>query len=441
MAVRVRRGPLAHLHRFWVIASLLLRHGLGWAVGPSGVGRLVPFHHGWLGHPDRDEPYERHEHIRMLLEDLGPTFMKIGQILSSRADLLPPAYRAELAHLQDDAPPVRSSEILEVIASEFGRPVLSVFAEFDDEPLASASIGQAHTARLHDGTPVVVKVRRPGVMDRIELDLRLIASVVGVAARLSPAARLVDVTGIFEEFASTLRQELDYCEEAANAGRFASNFAGHPNVVIPRVHHRATTGRVLTLDLVVGTKIDDVDALRSGAIDPAAIASVVVDMALVMIFDHGFFHADLHPGNLFVQPDGRVGLIDFGMVGHVDDATRATLIRLLIAVATGDSATTADAVIAIGIAAGTVDRARLETDLDQLARRYVDQPVGEIEMAALLHDNLAVLRQHHLRLPSDLALLVKTLGMLEGLAGTLDSKFRLVDALGTFAAQRPGLLA
>lgn len=439
--MRVRRGALTHLHRFWVIASLLLRHGLGWAVGPSGVGRLVPFHHGWLGHPDRDEPYERQEHIRMLLEDLGPTFMKIGQILSSRADLLPPAYRAELSHLQDDAPPVSSSEILEVIASEFGRPVLSVFAEFDDEPLASASIGQAHIARLHDGTPVVVKVRRPGVVDRIELDLRLIASVVGVAARLSPTARLVDVTGIFEEFSSTLRKELDYCEEAANADRFASNFAGHPHVVIPCIHHGATTGRVLTLDLVVGTKIDDVDALRSGGIDPAAIASLVVDMALVMIFDHGFFHADLHPGNLFVQPDGRVGLIDFGMVGHVDDATRANMIRLLIAVATGDSTTTADAVIAIGISAGTVDRARLETDLDQLARSYVDQPVGEIEMAALLHDNLAVLRQHRLRLPSDLALLVKTLGMLEGLAGTLDPKFRLVDALGTFVAQRPELLA
>ena len=136
-----------------------------------------------------------------------------------------------------------------------------------------------------------------------------------------------DVTGIFEEFSSTLRQELDYCEETANAGRFASNFAGHPNVVIPCVHHGATTGRVLTLDLVVGTKIDDVDALSSAGIDPAAIASLVVDMALVMIFDHGFFHADFHLGNLFVQPDGRVALIGFGMVGHVDDATRNSCTR------------------------------------------------------------------------------------------------------------------
>lgn len=408
---------------------MLGRHGLGWAVGRGWVGRVVPFHRGWLGHPLRAVPYTPPEHIRMAAEDLGATFVKLGQTLSTRADLLPPAYQTELARLQDSAPPAPWPAIEAVLDAELGaaRP-----PHLDPTPLAAASIGQAHAGVLGDGTEVVVKVRRPGVVELIDVDLELFEEAAATLARRWPGAARYDVVALARQFAATLRAELDYVAEAANARRFATNFAGDPAVHVPKVVDEFSTARVLTLERLRGLKVDDDAGLAAAGIDRAALARRAARMTLQMVFRDGFFHADPHPGNFFVEADGRLGIIDFGMVGAVDAATRLQLLGLLAAVAAGDGDTVVDGFLALGLAGAGVDRAELRDDLVALFRSQLDRPLADVALGPLLGGVFATVRRHHLVLPPDLALLLKTIVMSEGLGARLDPSFRLLDAVQSF---------
>ena len=415
------------------IAAVLVRHGLGYLVGALGLDRLVPFHRGLLGHPSRSAAYTRPEHVRMALEELGPTFVKLGQIASTRPDLLSPAYQRELARLQDHVPPEPSAAIRAVIASELGSPVEALFASFDDQPVAAASIGQAHAARLHDGTEVIVKVRRPDALERVEADLALIQRLAQTASGRWELAARYDVIGLAEEFADTLRAELDYVREGESAGRIAASFAGDPAVRIPRVYWETTGTRVLTLERLRGIKIDDLAALDAAGIDRVALATRSSEIILKMIFEDGFFHADPHPGNFFIEPNGRIGLIDFGMTGTVDDHTRGQLIDVLLALTGNDTSRLADAFLALGVARGHVDRVAFEHDLARLVTPYYSRTLGEISIGALLEEMLAIIRTHRLALPRNLALLVKTLIMSEGLATRLAPDFRLMSVLVPYA--------
>lgn len=415
------------------IAEVLARHGLGYLVGVVGLERFVPFHRGLLGHPRRAVPYTRPEHVRMALEDLGAAWIKLGQILSTRADLLPPEYQAELAKLQDAAPPVPVEAVRQVIETELGRPPERVFASFDPAPLAAASIGQAHAATLPDGTEVVVKVRRPGVVEQVEQDLELLLTLAQTASRRWEFAEEYDLVGLAEEFAQTLRAELDYLREGRNAERFAQNFAGDPTVHIPRVFWEATTSRVLTLERIRGIKINDLSALEAARVERTALAERAARILLKMIFEDGFFHADPHPGNFFVEPGGRIGLIDFGMVGVVDEPTQERLVALLLAVTRQDPDRLVDAFLDLGVARRRVDRAALREDLAHLVSRYYDRALSEIAVGPLLADALAIVRRHRLRLPSNLALLLKTVMMAEGLAAQLVPDFRLTAVLVPYA--------
>ncbi|MBI4498067.1 MAG: AarF/ABC1/UbiB kinase family protein [Chloroflexi bacterium] len=422
-----------HRSRYRQLADTLARHGLGYLVGVLGLERLIPFHRGLLGHPRREEPYTRPEHVRMALEDLGATFIKLGQILSTRADLLPPDYQAELAKLQDAAPPVPSEAIQEVLVEELGRPLAAVFSSFDPAPLAAASIGQAHAATLPDGTEVVVKVRRPGVVEQIEEDLEILQNLAAVASRRWEQAGEYDLVGLAQEFAQTLRAELDYIQEGRSAERFAANFAGDPNVHVPRIVWEATTSRVLTLERVRGIKISEVAALDAAGIDRKALAERSARILLKMVFEDGFFHADPHPGNFFIEPGGRIGLIDFGMVGTVDERTQEQLVGLLLAITSQDADRLVDAFLDLGIARGRVDRSLLRQDLEHLVSRYYGRPLGEIAIGPLLSESQAVARHHHLHLPANLALLIKTIVMSEGLGARLDPSFNLAMVLAPYA--------
>lgn len=417
------------------LASVLARHGLGWLLERAGLGWVVPFHRGLLGHRRRDRPYTAPEHVRLALEDLGPTFVKLGQLLSSRADVLPPAYQVELASLQDAAPPEPPGTVESVIEAELGRPVAEVFAWFDAAPMAAASIGQAHAARLADGTEVVVKVRRPGAVGQVATDLAVLEQTAAVAARCLPAARRLDVAGLVDELARTLRAELDYRMEAGNAERFASDLSGDPAVHVPAVYRQASTERVLTLERIDGIKVSDLDALDAAGIDRRVLARRIVDVILAMVFEHGFFHADPHPGNLFVEPDGRLGLVDFGMVGALDPPTRAGLVRLFVATASGDAAALAGELLGLGTAAAPVDTPALTGDLGRLLARVTSVPLGELRLGPLLQAELAIVRRHRLRLPPELALLVKTAAMTEGLAALLDPEFVLAASFAPHAAR------
>jgi ubiquinone biosynthesis protein len=427
------RRKNAHLRRYRQIAEVLVRHGLGFLVGIFGLERFLPFPRALLGHPSPPGALSPPVRLRMALEELGTTFIKLGQILSTRADLLPPDYQAELAKLQDQAPPVATDLVRDILVQELGRPVEDFFASFDPKPLATASIGQVHAATLRDGTEVVVKVRRPGVAEQVEEDLEILQNLAVTASRHWEPAEEYDVIGLAEEFAQTLEAELDYIREGRNAERFAANFAGDKVVHVPRVFWEATTSRVLTLEHIHGIKINDLAALQAAEINRSALAERAAKIILQMVFEDGFFHADPHPGNFFIESGGRIGLIDFGMVGTVDERTQEQLVDILLAVTSEDTDRVVDVLFALGVARHRATRSVLRRDLDHLFARYYGRSFEEIELAPLIDDVLALVRRHHLQLPANLALLLKTVIMNEGLGRQLDPSFALTTVLVPYA--------
>ena len=296
--------------------------------------------------------------FRRMLTDLGPAYVKLGQLLSTRGDLVPPGYQQELAKLQAQVPPVPYAVVRDTIIGELGRAPEDLYGTFDREPLAAASIGQVHAATLADGTDVVVKVRRPDVAQLVEADLHLFERVAGVVAAVSDRTRdRLDPEGLSHEFATTLRRECDYLVEASVAERLAALFrsSGQP-VHIPRIHHDRTSSGVLTMDRVRGITLDDVAALRAAGIDPTEVAERFADAFMSMVFTFGLFHADPHPGNVFVQPDGSLTLIDFGKHGEIDAGLRTGLGRVLGSLIGGDLDGLVDALEDLKVAGGDEDR-------------------------------------------------------------------------------------
>lgn len=415
--------------RYREIVETLSVHGFGFTIGAMGLQGRFPFRRGLPGH-QQGRTYTQPEHLRLALEQLGPTFVKLGQLLSTRSDLLPSEYTVELAKLQDDTAAVPANVILEALTEEVGDP--GVFDRFDDEPLASASIGQAHAASLA-GTEVVVKVRRPGAVETVRADLEILQNLAVTAARHSEVARGYDVIGIAHDFSTTLLAELDYLAEAHNAERFATSFADDPHVQIPAVLWETTTSRVLTLQRVHGLKIDDVAALDAAGIDRRELAARATGMLCQMVFEDGFFHADPHPGNFFVAPDGSLAVIDFGMVGELDDALREHLIALLVPLLRGDLDRTTEAMLDLVGNPPGVDREALRAGLQPLVERFSGVPLADLALTGLITDVLALVRRHQLRLPTDLALLFKMLLMAEGLGQRLDPEFQLSSVVAPYA--------
>lgn len=421
-------------HRARQIVEVLARHGLGFVVGSLSVeGRLLlrP-----VAPAARHTPHNQKaapERLRLALEELGPTFIKLGQILSTRGDLLPQPYLDELAKLQDAAPPIPEEQVRTILREELGRPLEEVFAVFEMTPLASASIGQVHAATLLDGTDVVIKVRRPSVAEQVEDDLHILLELALKSTRHWEAARFYDILAIAQEFAQTLRAELDYLHEGRNLETIAENFADEPDIHIPTVYWATTTSRMLTLERIHGFKISNGEAIQAAGLDRAAIASRASRLLLTMMLEHGVFHADPHAGNVWVERDGTIALIDFGMVGTVDSAARGLLVQLMISMTRQDASQLADVLLQLGMASTRVDRNALRRDLQRLLARYLGRPLQDIKFSAYLSEVLEVLRWHHLRLAPDLALLVKTLGMAEGLAEQLYPPFDLMEVYVPFA--------
>lgn len=410
----------SHLTRYRQIASALARHGLGFVTDALGLERFLPLQKGLLGHPPRDEPYSEAEHIRMALEDLGATFIKLGQILSTRGDLLSEPYQREFAKLQDDVPPVAAETIEAVIVAELGQPIEALFQTFEPVPLAAASIGQAHTALLPDGTNVVVKVRRPGVVAQVNEDLEILMNLAARADRNGHFAEQFDFVGLAGDFADTLRAELDYVREAKNAERFAVMFAENPKVRIPRIFGDHSTSRVLTLERLSGLKATDIAGLDAAGIDRTSLAARLAGLNLTMVFEYGFFHADPHAGNFFIEDDGRIDLIDFGMVGEVSPALRRQLGSLFIAVDAKDPERLVDALTEICTSRSLLDRPALQHDFERIMETFYRQELRALGVGSLLNDVMSTARKHHLQIPNDLALLFKTWIMIEGIVAQLD---------------------
>lgn len=405
------------------IVATLARHGLGWLVLELGLGKLLP-----IGRfRSKGRPTSGPEHFRRAFEDLGATFIKLGQILSTRPDLLPPDYVAEFARLQDDAPPVDYDQISALVESELGQPPESAFNNFQPEPIASASIGQVHRAELHDGTPVVVKVQRPGAEEVAERDLDILLELARLASQRTRWGQYYDLEGWMREFAFTLRNEFDYKIEASNAAEFKQAFGDDATLYVPTVYRRYSSRRILTLERIEGIKISNVAAIDEAGIDRERMARESTRIMLTMLFDHGFFHADPHAGNFFVMSDGRIGLMDFGMVGFLDASLRETLLRVVLALMAQDADRLVDELLVLGVARETIQRYTLRQDVQHLMRRYAHRPLREIAAMSALQDLMNVARRHRLLLPAELVLTAKVLGMAEGIAMQLDPGFEVLS--------------
>jgi ubiquinone biosynthesis protein len=375
--------------------------------------------------------------LRRALQDLGPTYVKIGQLLSTRADLLPDGYQRELAHLQSQVPPFPWDQVEAAVTSQLGAPTSDLFAAVEHAPLAAASIGQVHAATLHDGSDVVVKVRRPDVTALVDADMVLIDRVAHLVARMSASARdQVDPVGLAEEFGTVLRRECDYTVEASVADELRSGFerVALP-VVIPVVHHDLTAPGVLTMQRVYGIRVDDVPALRQAGLDPVAVAESFANAFMSMVFTFGVFHGDPHPGNVFVAPDGSLGLVDFGKHGRIDAAMRAQLRQVVGSVLLRDPEAMVDALEALQVADSAGDQSALRADLQLMLDTFADSPAGDIPVAQIFSGLLATVRRHRLRLPPDLLLLLATVVECEGVAVQLDPGFVLYPVLARWAAE------
>ena len=434
------RRRIADIARIRRIAQVLVSNGLGFLVEQLGLDRRLP--RLWRRHAGRaDEAVTRltiPERLRRTLEQLGPTYIKLGQLLSGRTDLLPPDYIAEFSKLLDAAPPVPAGQIRAVIEEELGAPLADLFAAFDDEPIASASIGQVHRATLPDGRPVVVKVRRPGIEATVEADLRLLLGQVRFLARHSEVVRDHNAVAIAEELARALREEMDYKCEGRNAERLRSNLSRDPRVAIPAVHWSLTSRRVITLDYLDGIKFSEQERLRQAGVDLQAAVRLTVEIYLAQIFEQGFYHADPHPANIMVMasaiPNGdRIGLVDFGTAGYLLPRQKDLLGTMFLQLLDQDAAGLARTVVKMGAVRGRPSLEAMEHDLQRLLVHYWGVALERISVGEMLAEIFQVAYDHRVYLPGDLTLLGKTILAMEGTARGLDPEFVLADAVRPFA--------
>ncbi len=430
MFTYVRRAQ--NLSRYRRIISVFAQHGFGSLLEQWGVDRflLAParlFH--------RHEDLERltpAQHFRLALEELGPTFIKIGQILSTRPDLLPPEYIEELSKLQDAAPALPWETVAAQLTEEWGRPPEEVFANIDPHPLAAASLAQVHAAVLPNGDEVVIKVQRPDIWPTIQSDLAILEDLAAVAQRTS-LGEMYNPIDIVNEFSFTLQNELNYLQEGRNADRFRRNFADEPALYIPKVYWEYTTRRVLVLERLYGVKIDDLDTMDRVGIDRKTVALNAARFIVKEVLEDGFFHADPHPGNFFVMPGGIIGAVDFGMVGHLSQQDRLNLVKLYIASVRLDADRIVEQLIRMGAAAAHVDRPALKRSISRLLTKYYGLPLKEIRAKEVVSDIMPIAYRFHLRMPPDLWLLGKTLAMMEGVGLQLDPDFDMFAVSQPFA--------
>ena len=422
----------AAMRRSREVARVLTGHGLGSVVDQFGLRRFAPFR---LRRPDR-RPLCQAEHLRIALGELGVTFTKFGQMLSTRADLLPPEYVRELSMLQDSTPRIAPEDVRGVLRAELGPDARSRFAAFEEVPLASASIGQVHAARLHDGRDVAVKVQRPDVAEQIEVDLGIMRGVADWMQVHTAFGQDYDLRPLVEEFAHSLHAELDYVREGENADRFRRAMADEPRLWIPHIHWDLTTRRVLTMERVTGTKVTDVEGLERLGVSRRRIAETAVRTFLRQVLELGFFHADPHPGNFFVQGDGTVAVVDFGMIGRVNEITQIRLLRAGLAAIREDAEALAEEMYALGVAGRRADRGAFQRDLDHLLGRYGGRSLRELSASVVVREFTDIAYRHRLQLPGELALLFRVVIMSEGLGLTVDPDFRYLDYAAPFFQSR-----
>jgi ubiquinone biosynthesis protein len=374
----------------------------------------------------------RARRFRRALEDLGPTFVKFGQVMSTRPDLIPADVIEELTRLQEHVRPFPYEQALEMIQRELGRPASELFAVFDPQPIASASLSQVHKAISHDGRTLAVKIRRPRAPREIERDLSLMTELALLIQNHVPEADLFDPVGLVNHFARTVRREMNFSREGRTIEEFARFFRNDATLVVPKVHWDLTAEAVLTMDFVEGCRIDDRAALATQGIQSPFLAANGARIFMKMAFEIGVFHGDPHPGNIRVLTDGTICLLDFGMVGSLDDEKRELLVDLLMAVQRHEVGRTVELVLALGQPFRPVDTPLLRADVRDFIENYYGVPLEQLRVGRMLTDFAGVMLHHGIRCPADLMLLIRCLVTLEGVGRDLDPSFNLAAHLAPF---------
>ncbi len=427
---KLTRG-FQHVSRYREITTILIRYGFGDLVRRLALDERLGIRTVTKGRL-KLEDLSRAQRVRMMLSELGPTFVKLGQILSMRPDLVPADYVRELAKLQEEVPPFPADEARRIIETELGKPVGELFQEFGDEPLASASLGQVHRAVDGLGRTVVIKVQRPGIIRRIKADLEIMLHLAGLLERRVAGWEVQHPTGVVEELARSIGRELDYTLEASHMERFADEFSGDERIHVPAVYRDLTTSRVLTMEFIGGVKPDNREALIRSGLDPRVIAERGADLILEQILLHGFFHADPHSGNLRILEGNVICYLDYGMMGRLDLQARQSFVDLLLGIAERDESAVARGLIRMTIVEEEPDRAALERDLAELLDRHFYRPLKDVRVGRFLQDLVTLVSRHHLRLPPNLYLMLKALGTVEGVGRVLDADFDMIRHAAPF---------
>jgi ubiquinone biosynthesis protein len=424
---------ISRSQRYRRIITVVVEEGFGTALDQLGV--RAPWVTGLLTRrrATADTNLSPEQRVRRTMERLGPTFAKIGQILSVRRDLVPESFADELARLQDEMDPFPFAEAKTEIEAAFGEPLEVLFAEFDETPAAAASIGQVHMAVLHDGTQVAVKIQRPGIREIIEADLDILRTQARRIHGRTDIGRRFDVVSLVDEFARVLHEECDYVNEAENAERLRGAFEADSTVYFPRVFWELTSSTVLTLERIEGIPFNRLTELDERGVDRHEIAGRGISCYYEQIFIHGFYHADPHPGNLFAMEDGRVAFTDFGRAGVLSDSARAHVADLLVAIIGQDGELAGDILLEVSRSTADTDAVGLKRDVSNLIRKYYNLKLSEVDTRELLFEIMSLIGRRGLTLDSEFALLLTTLATIQSLGTNVDPEFHFVDSVTPFA--------
>jgi ubiquinone biosynthesis protein len=430
------QGTARNLGRLSEIAQVAVKHGFGYFFDRHRLTELVPLRKRAAGLEENGATTasQRGVHLREMLDELGPTFVKFGQLLSMRPDVLPPDIIAELRGLQDDVRPFSFAEVEQTITEQLELPIEKLFVEFEESPMAAASIGQVHRATLPNGKRVAVKVQRPGAPRQIEADLSLMYQAARIAKERVRALDFIDTRALVDEFARSIRQELDYRLEARNAERFRRDFSGHPHLRVPRVYWSYTRARVLTLEFLEGTQLADIAPEAFTMEERRRLAYLVTEVWMTMIFRHGFFHGDPHPANILVlgAPD-RIGLVDFGQTGALTDEDMARGTRLFIDVANENVDALPKRLSDLGVRYPRELEERFQAELRELYYRYYGASLSEIDPLQVIREVFGVIYSLNLRLPTRFAILDKTIATLASLGMELYPDFNVFEVAKPYA--------
>jgi len=422
-----------HIERYAEILGVLFRYGFDDLIHKAKIEQYLDFGRRVFGRSDEQlKSLSTPERLRRALEELGPTFIKLGQLLSTRADLLPPEFIDELVKLRDEIPPFPFEDVEKILRAELKGEPSEWFQHIDPKPVAAASIAQVHRGRLLDGEDVAVKIQRPGIRRVVEVDLEILLHLATLMEKHVVGWEIQRPTKVVEEFGRALGKELDFTYEAANMERFASQFIDEPEVYVVKVYRDVSTDRVLTMEYVQGTKSSSIEKLRAEGYDLRLIADRGADLLMKQVFVHGFFHGDPHPGNLLILPDNVICFLDLGNMGRLDREGRENIVDLVMGIAKRDASDLSGALLRMTSWEEEPDRRSLEKDASEFIDRHFYRPLRELDLGKALNQFFGLAVRHRLRVLPDFLLFVKALSSIEGLGSELDPDFDIIKRATPF---------